>query len=68
MPQRIKAIHFKPNHGQFEVWATLNNGKGQYLFRYYADELSFTEDEFIGLTYEEAENLRTKKDLAYLRS
>lgn len=38
------------------------------LFDYYPDEISFTSDEFIGLTEQEARNLKGKKDTAYLQS
>jgi hypothetical protein len=35
---------------------------------FYPDELSFSEQEFIGLTREQAMSLRHRKDVAYLRS
>lgn len=38
------------------------------LFWYYPDEISFTADEFIGLTVTEAQALKFRKDVAYLRS
>ena len=38
------------------------------IFSYYPDELSFSEAELIGLTIDEASQLRTKKDIAYLKS
>jgi len=38
------------------------------LFEYYPDELSFTENEFIGLTINEGKNLKRQKDLKYLQS
>jgi hypothetical protein len=50
-----------------EVHVTIN-GKEHYLYQYYPDEISFNEKEFIGLTLEEAKNLKFKKDRAYLRS
>jgi len=50
-----------------EVFVTID-GKESRLFEYYADELSFKSSEFIGLTREEALDLRYKKDLAYIRS
>lgn len=50
------------------VHAFFDNGEDEILFEYYLDEISFTEKEFIGLTKEQALNLRTKKDIAYLRS
>jgi len=38
------------------------------LFDYFPDELSFTPDEFIGLTVDEARQLKGQKDRAFLRS
>ena len=35
---------------------------------YYPDELHYSENEFIGLTKEQAVDLIRKKDIAYLRS
>lgn len=38
------------------------------VISYYADEIWFSEDELIGLTFESAINLFLKKDTTYLRS
>jgi len=51
-----------------EVHVTFEDGSSKKLFEYYPDEISFTSDEFIGLTEEEARSLKGKKDRAYLRS
>ena len=40
----------------------------ELLFTFFSDELSFTADEFIGLTKDQAFDLFAKKDTAYLRS
>ncbi len=45
-----------------------NEEKEHELFSYYPDEISFTPQEFIGLTIEQAKALRTKKDIDYLQS
>ncbi len=42
--------------------------KEKELFEYFPDELSFTAEEFIGLTEQEANQLKFKKDQEYLRS
>ena len=39
-----------------------------FLFDYYPDEISFTADEFVGLTVAEARQLKFKKDKRYLQS
>jgi hypothetical protein len=38
------------------------------LFSYYADEISFSSAELLGLTVDQANELRHKKDVAYLQS
>ena len=45
-------------------------GEGDFksLFWYYVDEISFTPEELVGKTVEEARQLRHEKDVAYLRS
>jgi len=50
------------------VTAVFDNGTQEELFQYYPDELSFTEAELIGLTREQAFDLRRSKDVTYLRS
>ena len=50
------------------IVTTEDNKEPQKIFSYYPDEISFTEEEIIGLTIEEANQLRHDKDVAYLRS
>lgn len=49
-----------------EVHVKYDDGTLERLFDFYPDEISFTEQEFIGLTRTEAINLKYKKDLRYL--
>lgn len=51
-----------------KVHATFEDGSEKDLFEFYPDELSFSEAEFVGLTAEEGEQLKFKKDKAYLQS
>lgn len=51
-----------------QVWVTMENGEEQFLFEYYPDEISFTSNEFVGLTIEEAHHLKFKKDKDFLQS
>lgn len=44
------------------------NEKWIDLFTFFADELSFTKEEFIGKTVSEALALHRERDIAYLRS
>jgi hypothetical protein len=38
------------------------------LFEYFPDEISFSPEEFVGLTKRQAHELKARKDLAYLKS
>lgn len=49
-----------------QVYVKLENGKEEFLFEYYPDEISFTPTEFVGLTIEECKHLKFKKDKNYL--
>lgn len=51
-----------------EVIVSYENGNQETLFSYYPDEISFSEEEFIGLTREEALRLKIEKDKKYLQS
>jgi hypothetical protein len=49
-----------------EVYVTLEGGEEVRLFDYYPDEISFTADEFVGLTIDECRHLKFVKDRNYL--
>jgi hypothetical protein len=51
-----------------KVYVTMENGVEEFLFEYYPDEISFTPDEFVGLTIEECRHLKFVKDKKYLQS
>jgi hypothetical protein len=51
-----------------QVYVKLEDGKEELLFDYYPDEISFTAEEFVGLTVSEAASLKFKKDKSYLIS
>lgn len=51
-----------------EVHVTFEDGTSKTLFSYYPDEISFIPEEFLGLTENEARNLYSQKDIAYLQS
>ena len=51
-----------------EVKVTYEDGKEEVLFDFYPDEMSFTEEEFIGLTRKEAKRLKFKKDKQFLQT
>jgi hypothetical protein len=51
-----------------EVVATFKDGITKTLFSFYPDEITFQASEFAGLTEEEANALRQRKDVAFLKS
>ena len=51
-----------------KVSVTYEDGTTEDLFTFYPDELSFSPDEFKGLTREEAYAIHHKKDVSYLRA
>ncbi|MSW53419.1 MAG: hypothetical protein F2817_21335 [Actinobacteria bacterium] len=51
-----------------EIHVTLEDASEEFLFSYYPDEISFTEQELVGLTLDEAKNLKRNKDYRYMRS
>jgi hypothetical protein len=50
------------------VSVVFSDGSEEDLFQFYPDEIDFSEEELIGLTREEAFELRRKKDREYLQS
>lgn len=50
------------------VTAVFDDDTEKRLFDYFPDEISFTPEEFVGLTEAEACQLKFDKDLAYLKS
>lgn len=50
------------------VYATFEDGTNKLLFIFFSDELTFTEQEFVGLTEAQAHALHYQRDLAYLQS
>lgn len=67
----IKA-RIEPSTGMFsppKVMVVLEGSDEEtFLFDYYPDEISFTAEEFVGLTEDEAHTLKFSKDKAYLQS
>lgn len=54
--------------GQSHIFATFEDGSEVKIISYYTDEISFQEDELIGLTEQKAMDLWRKKDISYLQS
>lgn len=50
------------------IFVTLDSGETKRLGGYFPDELRFEESEFVGLTFEQANQLMRERDIAYLRS
>lgn len=51
-----------------KVFVTTDDNVEHELFEYYPDEISFIESEFIGLSLNEAKDLKRKKDIEYLQT
>ena len=65
----LKQIPIFGNMHSIDVIVKTNDSeKPIKLFSYFPDEISFTQNELIGLTIPEAHSLRTKKDIAYLQN
>lgn len=64
---KIKKVTFEGT-GEVRVHIELENGVQEQLFTYFSDEISFSKDELIGLTVQQARDLFHTKDVAYLQS
>lgn len=51
-----------------EVKVEYEDGTSEILFNFYPDEISFTEEEFVGLNRKEAKRLKFEKDKQFLQS
>jgi hypothetical protein len=70
---KITAARITPMPKKFsdpmpQVFVTTEDGHEQLLFEFYPDEISFRAQEFVGLTMNEARDLKRQKDVEYLRS
>lgn len=50
-----------------EVWVTREDGSETQVFDFYPDEISFSGDDFVGLTIEECRLLKFGRDRAFLQ-
>jgi hypothetical protein len=71
--QRIKSVTFQDSdhrYGNKEAVALMDDGSEveEIVFHWFDDELSFIPNELIGLTLEEARDLKHARDVAYLQS
>lgn len=65
---RITALPKKMFDPMPEVWVRFGEGgPEEKLFDYFPDEISFSPEEFVGLTRQQAAQLKYQKDLAYLK-
>lgn len=68
----IESVVFGPDvwdvPGPVRVVATFSDGTTRAIFHYFPDEISFSAAELIGLTLDEARNLRHRRDTDFLRS
>ena len=55
------------DYGRMQITVETEDGTHETIFSYYPDELSFHQDELIGLTIPEARDLFVRKDTKFLR-
>ncbi len=67
-PPRIEAIDRTIQYGSCTLVGFFSDNAERALFSFYIDELSFADSELVGLTEDQAHQLRRDRDLAYLRS
>jgi hypothetical protein len=69
---KIAKARIEQSSGMFnlpKVHVTLEGEtEEKFLFEYLPKEISFTADEFVGITEEQAHGLRFSKDVAYIKS
>jgi hypothetical protein len=69
---KIKAAKItssRNRYGNVEFRAVMEDGTEDVLvFAWFNDELSFAPQEIVGLTIEEARDLKQSRDIAYLQS
>jgi hypothetical protein len=68
---KIKALTFRNSehlYGDREAIAVMEDGSEQFVFPWFRDELQFSKSELIGLTIEQARDLKQARDVAYLQS
>lgn len=66
-PTVVKAWKVSSSY-QVSMMAEMSDGSEVELFRYYPDEISFAPFEVMGMTKQQASQVFTNKDTAYLRS
>ena len=64
----IKAVFNAIDWGRIQVTVELENNSKETIFSYYADELSFTERELVGLTVNQARALFFQKDKEHIQA
>lgn len=65
---RIISVSLEHTAFRTHVLVELDDGAKGFAFSYYADELTFTAPQFIGMTLLEAKEAFYEADIAYLRS
>ena len=66
--EKIRDCEIRRGEFKNEVYVTYHNDKTEKIFSYYPDELTFSSDEFLGLTKEQALELYYNRDKQYLQS
>ena len=68
---KIAEVKFQDSdsrYGNKEAVAVMAHGGKEFVFAWFDDELTFAPQDLIGLTIEEARDLKQSRDIAYLQS
>ena len=68
MAKTIKTCRIEEKRWTNEIYAEFDDGSKGKVLEYYPDEISFEESELIGLTEDQAYELKRKKDIEYIQS
>lgn len=71
MIAKIVSVVFQDSdhrYGDKEAIVTLEDRSKEFLFAWFSDELSFREEELLGLSIAQARDLKEKRDMDYLRT
>jgi len=66
---QIVSVRFQDSdhrYGDKEAVATLEDGREEFVFPWFSDELNFREEDLLGLTIEQARDVKVARDTAYL--
>lgn len=67
MEKKIVSCNIEEGRFRNTITAVFDDGSEDVIGGYYPDELHYTENEFVGLTAKQADDLMHQRDTTYLR-